>query len=78
MIPYRRPDIDETPLSSDEIRFGMNHGLIEGYAYITHGNGDAALRRGWREYLADRMPRLEAELPGISAAVRARAQEMRG
>ena len=51
--------------------------LVNGYTHITHANGDAALRRGWREYLADRMPRLEAELPGISAAVRARAQEMR-
>lgn len=77
MTPYRTPDIDETPLSSDEIRHGMNRGLIAGYAYLTHANGDPALRRGWREYLADRMPRLEAELPGISDAVRRRVMEMR-
>lgn len=28
---YRRPDMDETPLSSQEIRFGMAKGLIWGF-----------------------------------------------
>lgn len=73
MTPYRTPAEGETGLSSAEIRIGIDIGVIaDGYARITHANGDPVLRAGWRPYLLRRMPQLEADLPGVGAMVRAR------
>lgn len=77
MTPYRKPDPDETGLSSAEIRIGMAIGVIvDHYALLTHANGDPAIRSGWRPYLAQRMPEIERDLPGLSDAVRSRVRAL--
>lgn len=75
--PYRTPDPDETGLSPEEILIGCRIGAIaQGYAEITHAAGERAIRAGWREYLAQRMAELEAEIPGMSEEVRSRVVAM--
>ena len=49
--------------------------LVEGYACIAAAP-DLAVRRGWADYLAHRVPELEAQFPGIRDLIHARAKQL--
>lgn len=51
-------------------------GLVEHYARIA-SHPELAIRRGWADYLRERMRELERQWPGITEAARERAREMR-
>ena len=49
--------------------------IVEHYARIAAAP-DLVIRAGWSDYLRDRVPELDRELPGIQALIRDRTREL--
>lgn len=51
--------------------------IVEHYARIA-AEPDLVIRRAWAEYLGQRVPELDEQLPGIREQIRERTRELMG